>query len=370
MKNCFTKIALSICILGTSLPSFAGNKDRSGQAGATELMINPWGQSTGLFGMNASCVKGLEAMKTNIAGLAFVENSEIGLSRSNYLAGAGVNINNLGIAQKVGELGAIGLNIMSVGFGEIVITDVDHPEGGIGTYSPQFLNIQAGYARQFAKGVYAGVGATFVSEQISNIHASGGVFEAGVQYISGYKDRFHFGVTLRNVGTNMRFSGNGFSVNVQEPTNGLYQMSMQFPTEKFEMPTYLNFGASYDFFPGEQFGDEKSKPKHRLTVMGNFTSNSFNNDYLGGGIEYAFKETFMLRTAYRYEKGIGNYDTRSTFYTGLATGFTIQTALGNKGPLLALDYSFRPTSYPNNGVHVFSIRLITRNKAVDEDDKE
>jgi hypothetical protein len=368
MRNCFTKIAYSFCFLGLSFSAFAGNKDRSGQAGATELMINPWGQSTGLFGMNSSCVKGLEAMKTNIAGLAFVENTEVGVSRSNYLAGAGVNVNNLGIAQKVGENGVVGLNIMSVGFGEIIITDVDHPEGGIGTYSPQFLNIQFGYARQFAKGVYAGVGGTFVSEQVTNVHANGAVFEAGIQYLSGYKDRFHFGVTLRNVGTNMRFSGNGFSVNVQEPNNGLYTLSMQYPTEKFEMPTYLNFGASYDFFPGEQFGDEKSAQKHRVTAMANFTSNSFNNDYMGGGLEYAFKETFMLRAAYRYEKGIGSYDSRSTFYTGLATGFTIQKAMGEKGPLLALDYSFRPTATPNNGVHVFSIRLMTRNKP--EDDKE
>lgn len=368
MRNIFTKAALLVCAFGFSIPAFAGNKDRTGQAGATELLINPWGQSTGLFTSNTASVRGLEAMKCNIAGLSFVEGTEIGISRSEILAGSGVSVNNLGIAQKVGEHGVLGFNIMSVGFGDITITDDKNPEGGIGSYRPQFMNIQIGYARQFAKGVYAGIGGTFVNEQISNIHASSGVFEAGIQYLTGKDDRFHFGVTLRNVGTNMKFSGNGLSVNTQDPNTGLYSINMQYPTEKFEMPTYLNFGASYDIhLDANHLSGPDDKSKHRATLMANFTSNSFNNDYIGSGIEYAYKETFMLRAGYRYEKAISSTDTRNTFYTGLAAGCTIQKALGEKGPILALDYSYRPTSRPNNGVHVFSVRLITRAKADDED---
>lgn len=368
MRNNFTKTAILIAALGFSVAAFAGNKDRSGQAGATELLFNPWGQSTGLFGANTAHVRGIEAMKSNIAGLAFTEGTEVGVAHSEILAGSGVSVNNLGIAQKVGERGVIGFNMMSVGFGDITITDFNNPEGGIGSYRPQFMNIQIGYARQFAKGVYAGFGGTFVNEQISNIHASGGVFDAGIQYITGKDDRFHFGVTLRNVGTNMKFSGNGFTVNAEETTNGLYQMNIQIPTEKFEMPTYLNFGGSYDFYlDGSQVSSADAKPKHRATIMANFTSNSFNNDYIGSGLEYSFKETFSLRAGYRYEKAIGSSENRSTFYTGLAAGVGIQKPIGDNGPILAIDYSYRPTDRPNNGVHVFSIRMITRTKAADED---
>ena len=363
MKNYFTKAALVVCAFGVTVHAFAGNKDRTGQAGATELLINPWGLSTGVFGMNSAHVKGLEAMKNNIAGLAYVRNTEVGLSHSQYLAGSGVNINNLGLAQRIGEAGVIGLNIMSVGFGEITITDDNNPEGGIGAYKPQFLTLQLGYAKQFSKGIYAGIGGTFVSEQINNVRANGAAFEAGIQYVTGKRDNFHFGVTLRNVGTNMRFSGNGFSVNVQNPTNGNYELNMQYPTEKFEMPTYLNFGVSYDIYLDERrLKDADATPQHRATLMANFTSNSFNNDYLGAGIEYAYQETFMLRGGYRYEKSISSAEDRNTFYTGLAAGATIQKAIGENGPTLALDYSFRPTARPNNGVHVISLRLMTRER--------
>ena len=358
MKKFINKYALLVCALGMSVQTFAGNKDRTGQAGANELLINPWGQSTGVFGMNGSYVKGVEAMRTNIAGLSFVKNTEVGLAHSIYLRGSNVTVNNLAIAQKVGSVGVLGLNIMSMGFGEITITEVNNPEGGIGTYKPQFMNFQLGFAKEFSNNIQAGIGATFVSEQISNISASGAAFEAGVQYVTGSRDNFHFGVTLRNVGTNMRFSGNGFSFNTELSDDE--QFNVNVPAEKFELPTYLNFGVSYDFYlDANRLQGEDDAPKHRATGLANFTSNSFLNDYIGGGVEYAFQETFMLRGAYRYESGIGNASTANTFYTGLSAGATIQKAIGENGPTLALDYSYRPTRTPNNGVHTISLRLMT-----------
>jgi hypothetical protein len=84
---------------------------------------------------------------------------------------------------------------------------------------------------------------------------------------------------------------------------------------------------------------------------------------LGGGIEYAFRETFMIRGGYRYESA--DNITSGSFYTGVSAGATIQQGLGEKGPILALDYSYRPTQRPNNGVHTFSLRLMTRARSKD-----
>jgi predicted porin len=161
----------------------------------------------------------------------------------------------------------------------------------------------------------------------------------------------------------MRFSGSGFSVEAELPegTNPSDKMNLHVPSEKFEMPTYLNFGVSYDFYLDEKkLKSEDDLPKHRATAMASFTSNSFLNDYIGAGVEYAYKEMFMVRAAYRYEKDISNAETPSTFYTGLSAGATIQAPMGKNGPLLAVDYSYRPTQRPSNGVHVVSLRLMTR----------
>lgn len=357
--------ALAICSQVISVPTFAGNKDRNGQAGASEMSINPWGKSTGVFGLNTSYVGGIDALKTNVAGLGDVETTEVGVSYSAYLRGSGIGVNNLGFAQRLGDFGVLGVNVMSMSFGEITMTDYDNPGGNIGTYTPQFFNIMLGYSKEFTDYIQAGVGVTLISEQITNVKANGATFEAGIQYKTGKRDNFHFGITLRNIGTNMRFSGNGFAINSEAPENSNYSLNRSIPSEKFEMPTYLNFGAAYDFYLDEKKGvrdaDVQSTdafvPKHRLTVMAAFTSNSFNSDFFGIGAEYSFNEMFMLRGAYRYESGIT--DTYSTtFYTGVSAGATVQKQLGDSGPTLALDYSYRPTQRPANGVHVFSLRFM------------
>jgi hypothetical protein len=362
MKKITSQAILVTCILCVSLPSFAGNKDRSGQAGATELLINPWGQSTGLMGQNSSYVTGVEAMKSNIAGLAFVNKFEVGASYTDYLSGSNIGISNIGIGFKAGEAGVIGVNVMSMNFGDIDVTNYNNPSGGIGTYNPQFYNISVGYAKEFSNSIYAGVATTLVQEQINNIHATGACFEAGIQYITGKRDNFHFGITLRNVGTNMRFSGDGFSGSFDNTnnTNASYTINRYTPAEKFEMPTYLNFGVSYDFYfdEGRMSGDSGAVPKHKLTVMGNFTSNSFNNDYLGGGLEYSFHNMFMIRGAYRYEKNIGDAALATTFYTGYSFGGTVKVPVSSKGQKMAIDYSYRPTQRPANGVHTVSLRFM------------
>lgn len=365
MRKFYTKAALIVCTTCFSVAAFAGNKDRSGQAGATQLLINPWGQSTGVFGMNTSYVKGLDAMKTNIAGLANSGKTELGVSHSMYLSGSGIGINNLGFIQNLGNIGVLGVNIMSMSFGEIPITDNNNPEGGIGTYSPQFFNALVGYSKEFSKNISAGAGVTFISEQIPDAKASGAVFEAGIQYVTGAEDNFHFGITLRNIGTGMKYSGSGFSVNSEAPQDGTYTLNRQIPSAQFEMPTYLNLGVSYDFYldqntvnPEDAQSSEEFVPKHRLTAMANFTSNSFNNDYIGAAFEYGFKETFMVRGGYRYENKIGDKALSTTFYTGLCAGASVNFSIGETGPKMALDYSYRTTRRPNNGVHTITLRLM------------
>ena len=358
IKNFSTKTVVAICAIGMSFSSFAGNKDRTGQSGAPEMLMNPWGRATGLFAQNTASVGGIEAMKLNIAGLAQDSTTEMGLSHGIYLTGTNISINDVAIGQKLGDIGVIGINIMSMSFGDIPVTDYFNPEG-YGTYHPTFLNIELGFSKQFSTHINAGIAATYVSEQINNISATGLAFEGGIQYTTGKRDNFHFGITLRNIGTNMRFTGTGFSINGDNPQSSpTFAVTQTYPSDKFEMPTYLNIGLAYDLFLDEKhLSNKEAEPMHRLSIIGNFTSNSFNNDYLGGGLEYGFHSLFMLRAAYRWESGIGNSATSTTMYTGFAAGATVQTRIGGKGPMYSFDYSFRPTQRPANGVHMLSLRF-------------
>jgi hypothetical protein len=82
---------LTASLLAVVVPAQAGNEDRAGQAGATELLINPWTKSAGWGGLNIANARGMEAQFNNVAGLAFTKKTEFAFSYTNWLKGADRN---------------------------------------------------------------------------------------------------------------------------------------------------------------------------------------------------------------------------------------------------------------------------------------
>ena len=134
--------------------AFAGNEDRVGSAGASQLLINPWARSSALGDAGVANINGLEATFTNIAGLAFTDKTQIKFDRTNWLGGAGIGLNSVGIAQRISESSVIAISIQSLNFGDIDITTVDLPEGGLGVFTPRMNIFNIGYARSFSNSIY------------------------------------------------------------------------------------------------------------------------------------------------------------------------------------------------------------------------
>lgn len=350
----FKSIVLLTAISFGSLNLNAGNPDRVGESGAYELLINSWARSSGFFGMNTSTIKGLESMRVNPAGLAFVPKTEVNVAYSSWLTGSGINIISGGIGQKLGKSNVVGVSIQSVNFGSIERTTTTNPDGGLGSFKPNFLNIGIGYGRKFSNSIYAGIVVRMVNEKADAATATGVAFDAGVQYLTGKRDQIHFGVAIRNVGTNMKFSGDGFSFRGEAP-EGTYEMTQSQRSAKFNLPSQLHIGAGYDFYlgkagkmvdldPDDDKEEETLIPYNRLSLCANFTSNSVGGDHVGGGLEYAYREMVMIRVAYRYETGITGKEIETTIYNGLAAGVTFETPLKKgKNTKLGIDYSFRMT---------------------------
>ena len=342
----------AVAIIALMLPSshaFAGNPQRAGQAGASELLINPWARTSGWGGANVAGVRGLEGIFSNVAGLAFTEKTELIFSQTQWLKygdEAVSNISAFGFSQKVGESGVLGFSVMSMNFGDIEITTVDKPAGGLGTYSPSFMNISLSYAKIFSNSIYGGMTVKMISEQISNVGANGVALDAGIQYVTGAKDNFKFGIALKNVGPRMSFSGDGLSFRGIVGDADDYKMTVEQRSSELELPALLNIGLSYDV----------NFIQHRITGAGTFTSNSFQKDqYLLGG-EYSYNEMFMVRLGYTYEDGIRTPSTRTTALRGPSAGFTVELPMGDNGSTFGLDYSYRHTD-PFQGSHTIGARI-------------
>lgn len=335
--------------------AFAGNPDRQGEAGAYELLMNPWARSAGLNGLVAARITGVEALRFNPAGVGrIVGSTEVALSHTQYLVGTGMSLNAAGLAQKIGDNGAIGVELMSVGFGDIPLTTVNQPES-ITNFRPSFFNIGVAYSYVFKdkdtgeERVSVGFGVRVVSESIANASASGVAFDAGVQYVTGADRQVKFGIALRNIGTKMRFRGDGLSF-VGIAPNQTTAFTVDGRAAGFELPSLLHIGLSYDFF----FDADKV---NRLSAMGNFTANSFSRDQTGLALEYAFREMFMFRTGFKYESGMFSSATSGTASTGLTAGLTAEVPF-RKGAAqrIGFDYAFEYTRI-FGGTHSLGLKL-------------
>lgn len=348
MKKHILYTFLILLFAGVSTLSFAGNPDRQGESGAGELLFNPWARSAGLHTMSTSSIMGVEAMRLNVAGLARITKSEVLIGNAR-LYGNAIGLNAIGFATKVGENGALGVSLNSVDFGEIAITTEDQPEGTGGFISPSFFNLGLGYAHTYENRVTVGVLVRLISEQLPTVTASGIAIDAGVQYVSGEKDNFKLGISLRNIGSPMKFGGQGLSQAVEAPTGGgaVFNLTVDQRAEEFELPTVLNLGLSYDFY----FTDEVY-----LRALGNFTSNAFSRDQIGGGLELFLLDKFAVRGAYRFELDQAGIQS-ANLYSGLAFGASIDVPLSKAGATrFGVDYAFRATN-TFSGSHNVAVKL-------------
>jgi hypothetical protein len=351
MKAKYILITMMIALLiGPGL--MAGNKQRIGQAGAPELLINPWAGATGWGEANVASVSGLEALYLNIAGSAFLNTTQLGYANTNWLVGTDITINSIGLVQKVGDAGALGVYVQNMDLGEIETTTTENPEGGLGTFNPRYSTIGISFAKEFSNSIYGGAVLKIISGGISDVKTTGVAIDAGIQYVTGAQRQAHFGITLRNVGPTMKYTGDGMSFRGTVPPNGV-DMTVEHRSADFELPTQVKIGLAYDF----NFGVGQ-----RLTVAGAFTSNSFSKDQFHLGLEYDFKNILQLRGGYVYEDGINpmedDYETRTTVFTGPTGGVSVRVPLNKEnGSVFSIDYSYRDTD-PFMGVHTIGARII------------
>ena len=336
--------ALAIALVS---PLTAGNNDRSGSAGAAQLLILPWARTGSWAGSNLASVSGMEAMAFNVAGLAFTEGVEVGYGNIQYMGNSNIAVNTLGMAFRLGESSnTIGVEVFHVGYGDIGVTTEAAPEGDGSKFAPSFLTIGLSYAKEFSNSIYGGLTVKLISESTANVSANGFSIDAGINYVTGPKRNFRFGISLRNVGGKMKFKGDGLAAQATVLNNNQSVVTLQNPSHGYELPTQMGLGLSYDWYIADD---------HIMDFNFTFLANSFTKDQFNFGVGYSFKRIVGINFGYMLENGINNDVDRNTVYTGPAMGVNFNLPLG-KNFKLGLDYAYRTTN-PFSGFHQFAIRM-------------
>ncbi len=336
MKNRMNKTLVGLVAAGVVLSSslFAGNEDRIGSAGASHLLINPWARGSAIGDAGVANMNGIEATFTNVAGLAFTDKTQIKFNYSNWMGNAGISLNSAGFAQRISESSVFSVSVQSLNYGDIPITTVANPEGNIGFFSPRANIFNVAYAKEFSSSISGGINFKVISENISNMKATGVAIDAGIRYVTGEQDQIKFGIALKNVGPVMKYKGDGLAQQVTYVSTGFIG-SLENRSATYEMPSLLSIAGSYDFIFSE---------KNKLNVAAAFTANSFSKDQFRLGLDYGMtteKMAFNLRGGFVYENGLFSAENRSNALIGPTAGFSIDALVGKSKSALGLEYCAR-----------------------------
>lgn len=323
---------LMLVLLVVSLnPAYAGNELRIGSAGAQELRIPVGARSSALSGAVIADVAGTEAIFWNPAGLARLGGTEVMFSHQPYIAD--INVNALAVATWIEGFGVLGTSAKIVSIGDMEETTEDFPGGTGRVYSPTLSVFSLSYARILTGQVSVGFNALFINEKVFEVSASGIAFDVGVTFDPDWNGLL-FGAVLKNYGPEMTFSGNGFnrSLDGARPARPI--------SAKFDLPSSINFGTSYQAVNQEQ---------HLVTFSGNFQSNNYSQDVYQGGMEYVYDGKFSGRIGY-------NYADQTSYLYGVTIGAGLKQDIG--GTLFSIDYSWNDTGEIFDANQFFTFKVL------------
>lgn len=318
---------------GQGITEDGESADRSGTAGAAHLLVPLTARYTALGSTTTSGLanmNGIEALYSNPAGLAANTGTSALFSRMEYVADIGVNY--FGVGQAFGN-NSVALTVTSWDFGDIPKQTEGSPEVSSVTYDATFITAGLTYARQLTDRISAGTTVKVVNESIDDVSATAVAFDAGMTYVVG-ESGLRLGVSLNNIGNELKYDGTGLdrTVKLPEQQGNASNNTLQIDSEGVELPTLLNFGVSY----AREMGAGAV-----VTALGNFRSNSFDQNQYSGGLELGFQDLVFVRGGFQLVE-----DMDATFYQGATFGAGLNLSFG--GTRLTVDYAVAPTDFFDN----------------------
>ncbi len=336
MKN----FLILIILISIPFVSYAGDPTRKGTAGADELLIPVGARSIATGGAFISTISGVEAIYYNPAGLDLMTGSEAMFSYMNYIAD--INVTYFALGTRLGDLGSLALDYKSLNFGDIPITTVNSPDGTGQTYSPSYVIVGLTYSKVLTDRVSAGTSVKFIHEGIMNTSADGWAMDFGVQY--RFKSNLAIGAAVKNVGSNMAFTGEQLTTRTNVPGSALGSGTGSYAadTEPFEIPSYFELSVSYL----AQINEENS-----FQMATFFRNNNSLEDLMGFGGEYSFMNTFFVRGGYDFLL----QNTADYIYDFTAgAGIKYNTASGVN---FVFDYAYRNVKEFSAPNHIFTVKI-------------
>jgi hypothetical protein len=340
MKKLICLLTVVFALLLMLDVAYAGGGNRTGTAGAAELLIPVGPRGIAMGEANVATSYGLEALFWNPAGVAKMDNSsQVIFSHMSYIADIGVEYG--AVAANFEGFGAIALSVKGLSVGDIPVTTTQNPDGTGATFSPQMIVAGLSYSRQLTDRIAVGLTGNFISETLGDVSASGVAFDVGVIYdnladLSGLS----LGVVLKNIGPQMTYSGPGLLTLADVQDLNRPPQYYTISAASFELPSNFQLAAGYKPVLDEM---------NTLQFSGIYQNNNFSGDEAKLGAEYGYNNMFFVRAGYQFAM----QETDNYIY-GFTAGAGINYEIEGFG--FKVDYAYRDTKY-FDGSHIFALTL-------------
>lgn len=258
--------------------------------GADFLLMTTGARPDGMGQAFSAVADDINTLSFNPAGLGNIRMPEVGYGYESFVAG--INYNFVGAGIPMGGAGVLGLGYISMGTAPFNST----ANPSIPTSSAQDQALVGGWGRSFYD-LHVGAAVKYIARQLDTVHGNGLGFDLGLRY------RLQPTLTLAASAMNI---GEGIRLASLEP-----------------LPTLINTGIAWTAL---------EIPFHSLTLAANGAFDvATNNQQLGFGAEYWYRELFALRAGYLAHSIDTSFNS-----DGFSAGAGIRISF------MQLDYAFQP----------------------------
>lgn len=295
------------------LPSQLFAQAKVGTTGAQFLELGVSSRAMGMAEAFAAVADDVSAVYYNPAGLTALYGREAMFTYIKMPADINYGFGAIGLPlESIG--GVLGIGVYALSSGDMIETTYERGEqSGTGrTFSWTDFAVSVSYGRYLTDRFSVGFTVKYIGEFVHDYSTNGWAADVGTSYDTGYRG-FKIGMVISNFGPDLKFIENSFP-----------------------LPINFRFGASINVV--ENYN-------HLMTFSAEGAHPSDNLEKYNSGLEYTFKDRFVLRAGGRF-----NYDV-----DGFTAGGGIRLPYGEDSEL-SIDYAFQDFGILTE-VHRFSLQF-------------
>ena len=292
MKKIYQLSVLSVVLIGMLHAQYRDIPDvvtKVATSAANWLKLGTSTRAAGMGGTFVAAGQGVSAIPYNPAAIAYLEGSEVYVSRTNYVADITYNVISYGTRLSASDF--FGINIFYLDSGPIGVTTEEFSNGTNEDYHVISMSFKLAYARRMTDRLKVGVTLNYIRDEIYTTNMQSVAFDMGSNFDTGIFG-IVLGMSVSNFGPEVQYGGEGLQVPVADSLDVDGRLNKV--TESFPLPLMFRLGIQKDIIGPSENATLKSST-HRLSFAMDGTNPTDYTVHGNAGIEYAFRELAFLR---------------------------------------------------------------------------